>query len=322
MQNIDDKIIHIFKRKTDSYISGEELSGILGITRTGIWKHIQKLKEAGYAIIALPHLGYKLTGTPDRLIPSELYYNLNTHSIGKKIYSYQTIDSTNDTAEKFALEGALEGTVVIAESQSKGKGRLGRQWISPQGQGIYMSIILRPKIPSSGSAKITLIASIALTLAIRKISSLPCLIKWPNDIIIKNKKLSGILTEMAAQPDAIKFVILGIGVNVNTPKNLLPPGATSIALERGHAINRIELTQEILRELEKYYILLQNKAFDRIIKEWQDLSATLGRRVKVSTLENTCEGQAIGIDEASGNLIVRMDNGFTQTILSGDVKIL
>lgn len=322
MQSIDDKILSIFKQKKDTFVSGEELSRILGISRTGVWKHIQKIKEMGYGILASPHLGYQLVSLPDRLIPSEIKYELNTHIIGKRIYSYQILDSTNDTAEKLAIEGEEQGVVVIAEGQSKGRGRLGRSWISPKGKGIYLSLILKPKLPPSATPKVTLIASVATAMAIRKISSLPSLIKWPNDITIKGKKISGILTEIAAQPDAIKFLILGIGINVNTPKEFLPAGATSISEELGQSINRVTLVQELLRQLEKYYLLFNHKGFESIINEWQNLSATLGSRVKVVDLENIYEGQAVGIDKITGSLIVREDNGFSRTVLSGDVQIL
>jgi BirA family biotin operon repressor/biotin-[acetyl-CoA-carboxylase] ligase len=322
MQLIDDRILSIFKQRKNTYVSGEELSRVLGISRAGIWKHIKKIKEQGYTIIASPHLGYRLVSVPDRLIPTEVQYELNTHIIGKKIYSYQILDSTNDTAQALAIKGAEQGTVVIAESQSRGRGRLGRPWASPKGKGIYLSVILNPKLPPSATSKITLLASVATAMAIRRISSLPSLIKWPNDIIIKNKKVSGILTEIAAQPDTIKFLILGIGINVNTPKELLPPGATSISQELGQSISRIILVQELLRQIEKYYLLFNHKGFEAIISEWQNLSATLGSRVKVTDLENFYEGQAIGIDKMTGGLIVREDNGFTHTVLSGDVENL
>ncbi len=322
MQSIDDKILSIFKQRKDAFVSGEELSRILGISRAAIWKHIQKIKEMGYVVAASPHLGYQLTATPDRLIPSEIKYELNTHIIGKEIYTYQILDSTNNTAEKLAMDGAEQGVVVIAEGQFKGRGRLGRSWVSPKEKGIYLSVILRPKIPPSATPKITLIASVATAMAIRKISSLPALIKWPNDVFIKNKKISGILTEIAARPDTIKFLILGIGINVNTPKEFLPAEATSISEELGQPINRIALAKELLRELEKYYLLFNHKGFECIIGEWQNLSATLGSRVRVEDSENVYEGQAVGIDKVTGSLIVRKDNGFSSTVLSGDVKIL
>ncbi len=322
MQSIDDKILSIFKERKDTFVSGEELSRILGISRAGIWKHIQKIKEMGYVVAASPHLGYQLTAIPDRLIPSEIKYELNTHIIGKEIYAYQILDSTNNTAEKLAREGAEQGIVVIAEGQSKGRGRLGRSWVSPKEKGIYLSVILKPKIPPSATPKVTLIASVATAMAIRKISSLPALIKWPNDVFIKNKKISGILTEIAARPDAIKFLILGIGINVNTPKEFLPAEATSISEELGQSINRIALARELLRELEKYYLLFNHKGFQCIIKEWKNLSATLGSRVRVADSENVYEGQAVGIDNITGSLIVRKDNGFSRTVLSGDVQIL
>lgn len=323
MQASDDKIISALKQKKDSFVSGEELSGMLDISRAGVWKHIQKIRDEGYVISALPHLGYRLVKIPDRLIPCEIKYELNTNIIGRKIYSYAELDSTNDTAEKLAMEGGEEGTVVLAETQSKGRGRLGRIWTSPKEKGIYMSLILRPKMSPSEAQKITLVASVALAMAIRKISSLTALIKWPNDIVVNNEKASGILTEITAQPDVIKFIVVGIGINVNTPKELLPQGATSLYEESGkRTIDRIALVQEILRQLEKYYFLFNNGNFGAIAAEWQDLSATLGSRVRVTNLEKTYEGQAMAIDENTGNLIIREDNGFCREVLSGDVEMI
>ncbi|MFH1856577.1 MAG: biotin--[acetyl-CoA-carboxylase] ligase [Candidatus Omnitrophota bacterium] len=322
MQNIDDKIISILKENKDTYVSGEELSRILGISRAGIWKHIRKIKEHKYGITASPHLGYRLTGIPDSMIPAEIKYKLDTSVIGNEIYSYQVLDSTNDTAEKLAIEGAKEGVVVFAENQQKGRGRQNRKWISPDKKGIYMSVILRPALPPSAVSKITLISSLAVLNAIRRISSLPVLIKWPNDIIINNKKVCGILTETTAQPDIVKFIIIGIGINVNTPKELLPENATSLFEESGKSINRISLTREILKELEKYYFLFKKDGIKTIINEWRDFSATLGNRVKINGLNNVYEGQALAIDEDTGNLIIREDSGFTRAVSSGDVEIL
>lgn len=322
MSQTDDKILDIFKQNNGAYVSGEELSRVLGISRAAVWKHIKKIKELGYSFTALPHLGYKLVSIPDSLIPSEIQYGLKTHLIGRKIYAYTSLDSTNDTAITLAGQGAEQGTVVIAETQAKGRGRLGRPWVSPKEKGIYMSVILKPQIPPSATSKITLIASLAAAKAIRKETSLPVLIKWPNDIILKNKKISGILTEISAQPDVIKFLVLGIGINVNTQQELLPPAATSISAELGQKVNRISLAQEVLRQLEKYYLEFNHKCFDAIINEWQNLSATLGSRVKVINNDSFFEGQAVGIDKITGSLIVRDDNGFLQTVLSGDVEIL
>lgn len=323
MQASDDKIIFALKQKRDSFVSGEELSDMLGISRAAVWKHIQKIRDEGYVISALPHLGYRLVKIPDRLIPCEIKYELNTKIIGRKIYSYTELDSTNDTAEKLALEGSEEGTVVFAESQRKGRGRLGRAWMSPREKGIYASFILKPRISPSEAQKITLAASVAMASAIRKVSSLPALIKWPNDILVNQKKVSGILTEITAHPDVIKFIVVGIGINVNAQKELLPQGATSLYEESSkRTIDRIALAQEILRQLEKYYLLFCGGNFGAIAAEWQDLSATLGSRVRVKNLNNIYEGQAMGIDENTGNLIIREDTGFCRVVLSGDVDLV
>lgn len=326
---LDEKILNVLRHNKDSYISGEELCRHAGISRAAIWKHIEDLREADYEIQAVPHLGYKLIAAPDALIPAEIKWKLKTKIFGRQILSYKRVDSTNDIAYQLADKGIKDGTVIFAEEQSKGKGRHGRHWISPSKGGIYMSCILRPRITPNEIPRITLLAAVAVAKAIRDITSLDVSIKWPNDIVIDGKKVCGILTEMKAQQDSVDFVILGIGVNVNTPPKQLPKGSASLkdeAHRRGAGakaadISRVELAKNILEKLEECYNLSERNGFAPIIEAWKNLSAMLGSRVRVALPSKTFEGLAHDINP-DGALIVRLDSGMLEKVSSGDVEMV
>ncbi len=320
---LDEKILKVLRHSKDSYVSGEELCKLADISRAAIWKHVEKLREEGYDIEALPHLGYKLVAIPDSLIPSEIKWKLKTKVFGRNVISYLKVDSTNIIAYELAEKGMKEGAIIVADEQVKGKGRHGRSWSSPSKSGIYMSCILRPSIAPNEISRITLLAAVAVALAIRDVASLEVTIKWPNDIMLDRKKLCGILTQMKAEQDRVDFVVLGIGINVNTPKSELPKGATSIAEElksRGGKINlsRVELTKKVLERLEEYYNLMKSEGFEPIIDIWKDLSEMIGSRVKVSIHGKTFEGLAHDINP-DGALVVRLDSGVLEKVSSGDV---
>lgn len=316
---MEDKILKILTRHKDAHVSGEDISKELGVSRASIWKHIEILRNLGYEIEASPHLGYKLLARPDRLIPEELKEGLKTKSLGNKILAYESLDSTNDTAYQLAEGGEKEGTVVIAEWQKKGKGRQGRHWVSPKG-GIYLSCILKPEIEPKEVAKITLVSAVAVCASIRKIAGVPAMIKWPNDIIIRKRKVCGILTEIKAEQDKVNFVIVGIGVNVDMPTNLLPAGATSLIKESESKPLKVELTKKILENLEHYLTLFKEDGFNKIRDEWRNFSAILGQYVKIHCHDEKIEGQAMDVDE-DGALVVRLETGIQRRILSGDVVI-
>ena len=254
----------------------------------------------------------------DRLIPEELSRRLNTKIIGKQILSYNVVDSTNAIAFSLAKAGLGEGAAVFAESQRKGRGRLGRHWTSPKHAGIYLSLILRPKITLKKASLVTLLAAVSCAEAIRKVSGLQALIRWPNDILVNNKKVCGILTEVETNNSHLEYIILGIGINVNTPSAKLPPEGSSLKEEAEGEFSRIELARELLRRLDQEYASFKDKGSAKIITQWRNLSAFCGKRVKVKLAEKTIEGQAQGID-AQGALIVRLDNGFKQHLSAGDV---
>ena len=222
-QNIYNEILTVFRKNPGDFVSGEDISDKLEVSRASIWKYINKLREDGYIIDAVPHLGYRLKSAPDKLLSYEIQNGLKTKRIGKgPIYHYENIASTNDAAYELAEKGEPEGTLVVAEAQFHGKGRIGRKWVSPKGDGLYMSLILRPDMETDEIPSITLIAATSAVRTINELCRLDAKTKWPNDILINGKKLGGILTEIKAQPDAVDFLVLGVGINVNTPKSKLP----------------------------------------------------------------------------------------------------
>lgn len=312
-----EKILDFLKRKQD-FTSGEEISHRLGITRQALWKHIQELKETGYEIVAVPHLGYRLVSLPDRLFPSEISHRLNTQFIGKKIYYFDAPSSTMDIAMDLGIKGAPEGTLVLAETQTKGRGRLSRTWFSPKYKGIYLSLLLRPKILPYQAPIFTLLAAVSICEAVKEITDLDVQIKWPNDILIHDKKLGGILTELDAETDEVRFIIIGIGINVNNDKRTLVAGATSLKNEKKESIIRLELLKGILRKIEVNYLKFQGKGTQPILEKWRDYSITLGKRVKVNFHQRHIEGEAVDID-TDGGLLVRRDSGLVEKITAGDV---
>lgn len=319
---LDEKILNILRNSRSDYVSGEDLCKTSGISRAAIWKHIEKLRGEGYEIEASPHLGYKLVSVPDSLIPSEIRWGLETKIFAKEVISYKKVDSTNTIAYELAEKGLREGSVILAEEQARGRGRQGRTWISPSKGGIYMSSILRPAIAPNAIPQITLFAAVAVAKAIRHLTGLNAMIKWPNDILVNNKKVCGILTEMKAEQDKVDFIVLGIGVNVNTPIRQLPRGASSLKEEMGAGkeedISRLELTRKILENLESYYFILKREGFKPIMEEWKHCSAMLGSRVRVVLQNRTFEGQAHNIDE-DGALVVRLESGVLERVSSGDI---
>lgn len=310
-----------FLKQADGYVSGEEMSQKLNMSRAAIWKYMQELRGHGYEIAAVPHLGYQLVASPDRLFSHEIQFNLQTKWMGNKVFSFDSLSSTMDEAFRLGMEGEPEGTVVCAESQTKGRGRLGRVWVSPKGKGIYCSIILRPKFSPSQMSQITLMTAVALAEAIRAATSVQPAIKWPNDLFIGTKKLAGILTELRAEVDQVQFVIVGIGLNVNASSSQLLDTATSLKIECDRIIPRIELFQEILRSMEKWYGKILKGHFPEVLDYCRDHSATLKKRVRVVDSSGDVEGLAIDID-MDGALLIRQDNGKIIRKTAGDVRPL
>jgi BirA family biotin operon repressor/biotin-[acetyl-CoA-carboxylase] ligase len=306
------------------YVSGEVLAQKLGISRVAVWKQIQKLKDIGYKIISDQNLGYCLVSRPDLLLPQEIQRGLSTNYIGKEIYYFPELKSTSIIAKEKALHGAEgigEGTLIIAERQSAGKGRLGREWFSPAG-GIWLSIILYPQLSPSYISRITLMTAVAVVRAIKICTHIKSQIKWPNDILINEKKVCGILTEMSAELDIINWVVVGIGINANIDLRDFPEdiqeNTISLKETSGKEISRVKLAQTFLQEFEKYYEKLKRKEFPFILKEWRLYSHTLGKKIRVDIGERIITGEAMDISE-SGVLILKKEDGELIEIISGTI---
>lgn len=312
-----EKILDYLSKESD-YLSGDQISKNLGISRQGLWKHIQELKDSGYEIEAVPHLGYRLQSSPDKLFPLEVWRNLHTKFVGKKIEYFDYLSSTMNLAMELGMQGAVNGTLVLAESQTKGRGRLGREWFSPKHKGIYLSLILRPAISPAASPILTLLSAVSICEAVKKVCELDVQIKWPNDVLIHNKKLAGILTEMNAEVDKVNFVVIGIGLNVNNDKKSLIAQATSLKEQLDQQVNRVVLLQELLLRIEENYFLLEKKGNKAIIDKWRNFTLTLGKRVKVYCQDKHIEGMAQDID-FDGSLLIRKDSGVIAKVTSGDV---
>ena len=258
-----------------------------------------------------------MTNTPDLMTPDEIKLGLGTEILGREIISYAETGSTNDVAMDLAAGGAREGVLVVAESQTRGRGRRDRKWLSPVGSSILASLILRPPITASEAHSITITSAAAVAQAIRNIARIPASIKWPNDVIIGDKKVSGILTEMRTENQRVSFLVVGIGVTVNIPRKRLPAEiadiATSLSAELGHNTSRIALLQEILRQLERRYVKVKERKTGALIAEWKDLLATIGRQARIILPRRVVSGRAVDIDE-TGALLVQTDTGRIQRI--------
>jgi len=307
------------------HISGEELGKRLKMTRTAIWKRVNRLRELGYEIASSPRRGYSLVSAPDLLLPEEIEPELHTKSFGKQIIFYHELTSTQDVARELARQGVEEGTVVIAEAQSHGKGRKGREWSSVPGQGIQISVILRPKLRPSQSIQIPLVAGVAVAQAIIDVTSLKPRIKWPNDLMIGRKKVGGILTEMNAEIDRIDYVVLGIGLNVNTPQSQFPKEireiATSLAEESGGPVSRVKLFQSFLEEFEELYGEFISSGFQTIREQWKAMSNTIGASVELRDMDGgKMRGKILDMDE-EGALLLQKGDKSIERILAGDVTL-
>lgn len=313
-----DAVLTFLRGQREGFLSGEEISRKLKVSRSAVWKEIQVLRNLGYEISAEPHLGYRLLGIPDRLFPDELSAGLNTKFIGKQVVSYEEVGSTNDAAFRLGEEGLKEGVCVFAEHQTKGRGRLGRSWISPKYKNILFSVLLRPDLSPAEVSKVTLMAAVSVVKTLHSVTTHRFSIKWPNDILFNEKKLCGILTEMSSEPDRVNFIVVGIGINVNADPAELLKGATSLKEITGNKLSRVEIAKKLLETLESDYLCLKKGDFALLAKHWEEFSSTSGRRVTVNVHGRKIQGTAVGIDK-EGALWIRTDSGLQEKILAGDV---
>jgi len=321
----DAQILAALRGAGGGSVSGADLSEKLGVSRAAIWARIEELRSVGYDIEASPHLGYRLLGAPDRLLADDLMSRLGrTAGVGRDIRVFEETTSTNDVVEKLARDGVREGVAVFAEAQTRGRGRLGRKWISPAHKGLWLSVLLRPDLRPQETIQLTIATATALVRAIRSQTGLRAEIKWPNDILIDGRKTAGILTELSAELDQVKYVILGIGVDVNLNPGEFPVElrrtATSLKAELGRPVSRPELAVALLRELDQDYARVRARRFAAIADEWEAHCSTLGQRVCIRTGERQIRGRAESLDDG-GALLLRTEHGHLERIIGGDVTL-
>ena len=292
-------------REQSCYVSGEELSELLGGSRAAVWKQIQALRAAGYQIDSATNKGYRLTGMPDEYTPEAVCSGLQTKILGRHVSCLDTVDSTNEEAKRRAQAGAPSGSIFVAETQTGGKGRLGRSWTSPPKTGLWFSILLREGLFPSQVTTITLLAGLAVCTAIRELTGLDARIKWPNDVVIGTKKVCGILTEMAAEIDRIDYIVVGVGVNVNIPSfpEEIAVKATSLQIESGSSLRRVPLLQEILNQFESILLDYQSSGIEPLREQYKALCISLERNVIFTRSNVVHTGTAVDIS-AEGELIV------------------
>lgn len=317
-----DEILSVL-RETADYVSGEELCRRLGVSRTAVWKAVNGLKEKGYVIESVRNRGYKLIETPDVLLGEEIKSILDTDWLAHDILYFDSIDSTNNEIKRQAEAGAKEGILAIAECQTAGRGRRGRTWESPAGTGIWMSFLLKPDISPEKAPMITIIAALSCAGAVNEVTGLKAGIKWPNDIVINGKKLTGILTEMSAETDCVNYVVVGIGINANMtefPEDIRAT-ATSLAIEAGHRVSRSTVVAEFLKNFEKYYgIFIKDGNLSGLKAEYEAESVNMNRQVAVITSGGELIRKAVGIND-EGELLVEDDEGNVTSVRSGEVSV-
>ncbi len=315
---------HILKNIEKEYATESELLKKLEISQEKLKKNLEILSDAGYIISHDNDKGYKLEDTPDIIEPFEVSRGLKSKYMGHNIHFYEEVESTNNTAKKFAEEDAPEGTVIIAEHQTAGRTRKHEGWVSPEG-GIYLTMILRPDVTLLEASKLTIVTGVAIAKTLHDEFMIDVGIKWPNDILIGNKKICGILTEAVTDYDKVKAVLVGVGVDVNINESDIPDEleniATTVQKETNITFNRAEIMRSFFKVFENLYEEYKKDNFKYIISEWRRLSSTTGNRVKVYKDGKAVKADAVGITN-TGALIIETDDGKIEKITSGECDII
>jgi len=318
------KIISFLKSHNSEYLSGQDLSDVLKISRVAVWKHIKKIRSLGYKIESKQKLGYRLVNNTKQLLPWEITDGLNTKLVGERVYYFDTIDSTQNFAIKIASNPIENGTLIISQKQTRGRGRFGRKWLSPHG-GIWLSIVLQPTFDISVTTLFPIAASLALANAIEKTFQIDSKLKWPNDVTIKGKKVAGMLVDVSVESNKIEYLVLGVGINFQVnPKQLEKSlkktenfyGIISL-INKNENQSPILLVQNFLNELENVIELLNQEKRKIIIKNWTKRSSSVGKNITISTHSGKINGKAIKLDD-DGALVIK-NNKNTQRILAGDL---
>lgn len=321
----DAQLLAALREPGNGYVAATEMSKRLGLSQSAIDGRVAELRQLGYKIEVTPHLGYRLISVPDVLHADDLLARLPAgRIIGRDIRVFQETTSTNDIVEKLARDNVKEGVVVFAESQTKGRGRLGRKWVSPAQKGLWFSVLLRPRLRPAEATQLTVAAVNALVRAVQSQTQIVPEIKWPNDLLIRGRKVAGILTEMNAELDRVNYVIIGMGVDVNQADSDFPPEvrpiATSLMLELGHPASRAELAAAILQELDHDYARIREGRFAEMADEWESRCSTIGQPVTVLIGNRRIQGYAESLDD-SGALMLRTEHGHMERIVGGDVTV-
>ena len=320
-----DQILSLFRRNLGEFVSGREISAELNVSRAAVWKQVKLLRESGFEIEAQRSQGYRLLSGPDVLLAAEIERGLRTSIVGRALFCLESLDSTNAKARQLAEAGALDGTVIIADRQSAGRGRLGRRWESPPSVNLYCTILLRPQIPLQQAPQLTFLSAVAVAETLNQLYQLSARVKWPNDILVDGAKIAGLLNEMSAETEQIHFVLLGIGVNLNMtseqfPADLLYP-ATSVFLQRGQLADRAAFIREFLQRLDGYYQEFLAEGFVPIRRRWEALCDMLNCPVQVDQNPGLLQGVVVGLD-IDGALRLQLDDGRVERVLAGDVRLV
>ncbi|MFN0061665.1 MAG: biotin--[acetyl-CoA-carboxylase] ligase [Myxococcaceae bacterium] len=322
-ENPEAAILSFLAESGDEYASGEALSGKLGLTKADVWKYVEALRHQGYRIDTVPARGYRLVSKPDTLSALELSWRLETHDIAQRVDYLAQVVSTNARAVEWALSGAPHGAVVIAETQTDGRGRRGRKWESPAGLNLYCSLVLRPDLPPVRAPELTLVGAVAVADALRG-AGIEAVIKWPNDVCVGERKIAGLLTELAAERERVQHVVLGVGVNLNAgPSDFSPEVsafATSLRQELGHPVDRAVFAAALFNRLEHWLDLHEEDGFAAIGRAWRDMATTLGTEVLVKMEGEELMGQAVDIDETGALLVLPAGAEKPVRVVAGDVQ--
>ena len=322
-----DTVLALLRASEGAFLSGEELSRRLGLSRTAIWKAVDALRKDGYDIEARTSMGYRLVAAPDALTEAEIRPLLQpTAFVGRELRCFDEIDSTNTYAKQIALEGAADGTVVVANCQTAGRGRMDRAFQSPRDKGIYLTVLLRPVLPVERLMPVTALAGVAVCRAVEQVCGVRPGLKWPNDPVLGGRKLCGILTELSVEAETgrLQYLVLGIGINVlHTAEDFSPDVAamaTSLAMELGRPVSRPALAAALIGELDKLYTSLRAGDLSDYLAEYRRDCVNLGKTVQLLSPAGRETVTAVGIDPEFG-LVVRRPDGTEKTVRSGEVSV-
>jgi BirA family transcriptional regulator, biotin operon repressor / biotin---[acetyl-CoA-carboxylase] ligase len=315
-------LLTLFANNATIAISGSRIAKEIGVSRSTVWRWVERLREVGVRVKGKPNTGYFLERVPDILTPDMLRNRLKGGMFAKRIHHFFRTDSTNRVAMELGERGESEGAVVLAEEQTAGRGRAGRTWHSERGTGIYMTLLLRPRLAPVEAPLLTMMAGVAAHAAIEAQTGLRVDLKWPNDLLIGGKKVGGILTEMHAEPSLVRFVIVGLGINVNQEKFPGELGATATSLRAASGVRqlRAELLVRLLREFESDYNQFLREGGQRVTERFTRVSSyATGKRVQVSSGTGWYAGTTAGLSP-EGLLRVTREDGQTVTVIAGDVR--